>query len=40
MRELADEAATLPIGAVVLLTDGADNAGGVDVATLAELRRR
>ena len=40
MRELADEAATLPIGAVVLLSDGADNSGGVDTATLAELRRR
>jgi uncharacterized membrane protein len=40
MRELADEAATLPIGSVVLLSDGADNTGGVDANTLAELRRR
>jgi hypothetical protein len=40
LKQLADEAATLPIGAVVLMTDGADNSGGVDLATLAELRRR
>lgn len=40
LRQLADEAATLPIGSVVLLTDGADNSGGVDLATLNELRRR
>ncbi|HEY7212878.1 MAG TPA: glutamine amidotransferase [Bryobacteraceae bacterium] len=40
LRELADESATLPIGSVVLLSDGADNAGGIDSATLAELRRR
>ncbi|HEX4747904.1 MAG TPA: glutamine amidotransferase [Bryobacteraceae bacterium] len=40
LKQLADEAATLPIGAVVLMTDGADNSGGVDLDTLAELRRR
>jgi uncharacterized membrane protein len=40
LRQLADEAATLPIGAVVLLSDGADNSGGVDFETLSELRRR
>lgn len=40
LRELASEAATLPIGSVVLLTDGADNSGGIDAGTLAELRRR
>lgn len=40
LRQLAAEAATLPIGSVVLLSDGADNAGGVDAATLAEVRRR
>jgi uncharacterized membrane protein len=40
LRQLADEAATLPIGAVVLMTDGADNTGGIDLDTLAELRRR
>lgn len=40
LRELASEAATLPIGSVVLLTDGADNSGGIDTGTLADLRRR
>lgn len=40
LRQVADEAATLPIGAVVLLSDGADNSGGIDLATLSELRRR
>jgi uncharacterized membrane protein len=40
LRQLADEAATLPIGAIVLLSDGADNSGGVDLDTLSELRRR
>ncbi len=40
LRELADEAATLPVGSVVLLSDGADNSGGIDNDTMAELRRR
>jgi uncharacterized membrane protein len=40
LRQLADEAGTLPIGAVVLLSDGADNTGGVDIETLSEIRRR
>jgi len=40
LRQIADEAGTLPIGAVILLSDGADNSSGVDAATLAELRRR
>ncbi len=40
LRQIADEAATLPIGAAVLLSDGADNSGGIDAGTLSELRRR
>ena len=40
LQQIADEAATLPIGGVVLLSDGADNSGGVDTATLSALRRR
>ncbi len=40
LRQLADEAATLPVGAVVLLSDGGDNAGRIDTETLAELQRR
>jgi hypothetical protein len=40
LHQLAQETATLPIGAVVLLSDGSDNSGGVDLATLNELRGR
>ncbi|MBV9083837.1 MAG: VWA domain-containing protein, partial [Acidobacteriaceae bacterium] len=40
LRQLADEAATLPMGAVVLLSDGADNSRGIDAQTMAELHRR
>lgn len=40
LRQIADEAATLPIGAVVLLSDGADTSGGIDPGTLSELRSR
>ena len=40
LREMAREAASLPLGAVVLLSDGADNSGGIDLSTLAEIRSR
>ena len=40
LRQLTDEAATLPIGSVVFLSDGADNSGGIDLDALSELRRR
>lgn len=40
LHQLAEETATLPIGAVVLLSDGSDNSGGIDLATLNELRGR
>ena len=40
IKQLADETAGLPIGAVVLLTDGADNSGGIDRDTVAALRSR
>jgi uncharacterized membrane protein len=40
LRQIADEAATLPIGAIALLTDGADTTGGIDAATMSELHRR
>jgi uncharacterized membrane protein len=40
LQQLANEAATLPIGAIVLASDGADNAGGIDLKTLTELQRR
>jgi uncharacterized membrane protein len=40
MKELAAEAGTLPIGGVILLSDGADNRSGVELETLNELKRR
>lgn len=40
LKELASQAATLPIGAIVLLSDGADNSGDVEAETLSEVRRR
>ena len=40
LKQFADETADLPIGAVVLLSDGADNSGGIDQGTIAALRNR
>ena len=40
LKEIVGEAATLPIGAIVLLSDGSDNSGGIDLETLSEIRRR
>ena len=40
LHELSQETATLPIGAVVLLSDGSDNSGGIDLATLNEIKGR
>ena len=34
------ESSSLPLGAIVLLTDGADNAGGIDLNTVAAIRRQ
>ena len=34
------ESSALPLGAIVLLTDGADNAGGIDLDTVAAIRRQ
>ncbi len=33
------DASALPVGAIVLLSDGADNAGGIDLQSLSEVRR-
>ena len=38
LKHIAAEASTMPLGAVVLATDGGDNTGGVDRETLAQLR--
>jgi uncharacterized membrane protein len=40
LKEVLADSATLPIGAVVLLSDGADNSGGIDLETIAELKRQ
>ncbi len=40
LHQLADETTDLPIGAVVLLSDGGDNSGGIDRETIAALRNR
>src|SRR5574341_450419 len=39
LKQVVAEGAGLPIGAVVLASDGADNSGGIDLETIAELRR-
>ena len=40
LKEVVADAATLPIGAVVLLSDGADNTGGIDLDTISEIKRQ
>ena len=40
LEQLADQTSGLPIGAVVLLSDGSDNGRGVDADSLAALRDR
>jgi uncharacterized membrane protein len=40
LRQIVSESATLPVGAVVLLSDGADNSGGIDADTIAEFKAR
>lgn len=40
LKQVLADAASLPIGAVVLLSDGADNSGGIDLETISEVRRQ
>jgi uncharacterized membrane protein len=40
LKQLTGETQELPVGAIVLLTDGADNSGGIDAETIAGLRSR
>jgi uncharacterized membrane protein len=40
LKQFAAETSDLPIGAVVLLTDGSDNSGGIDLDTITALRNR
>jgi uncharacterized membrane protein len=39
LKHIAAEAGTMPLGAIVLLTDGGDNTGGVDRETIAQLKQ-
>ena len=39
LNHIASEAGAMPLGAVVMLTDGGDNTGGVDRETIAQLRQ-
>ena len=39
LKHIASEAGTMPLGAIVLLTDGGDNTGGIDRETIAQLRQ-
>ena len=39
LKHITAEASTMPLGAVVLLTDGGDNTGGVDRETLSQVRQ-
>ena len=40
LKKLAAETSDLPVGAVVLLSDGSENAGGIDLETIGALRNR
>jgi uncharacterized membrane protein len=40
LKQLSDETSDLPIGAVVLLSDGADNTGGISADAISALRAR
>ncbi len=40
LKKLAADTSDLPVGAVVLLTDGAENSGGIDLDTISALRNR
>ncbi len=40
LKQVVEDAQSLPIGAVILASDGADNSGGVDLETMSEFRRQ
>jgi uncharacterized membrane protein len=40
LKEVLADAAMLPIGAVVLMSDGADNSGGIDLETISDIKRQ
>jgi uncharacterized membrane protein len=40
LERVLAESSSLPLGAIVLLSDGADNSGGIDLATIEAIRRQ
>lgn len=40
LKEVLADSATLPIGAVILMSDGADNSGGIDLDTISDIKRQ
>jgi uncharacterized membrane protein len=40
LKQLVAETSDLPVGAIVLLSDGSDNSGGIDLDTISALRNR
>jgi uncharacterized membrane protein len=40
LERVLAESSSLPLGAMVLLSDGADNAGGIDLETISGIRRQ
>src|SRR5580693_4806235 len=40
LKEVLADSATLPIGAVVFMSDGSDNSGGIDLDTISEIKRQ
>jgi uncharacterized membrane protein len=40
LKQVLADSASLPIGAMVVASDGADNSGGVDLETISEIRRQ
>ncbi len=40
LEQVLGESSSLPLGAIVLLSDGADNSGGINLETIAAIRRQ
>ena len=40
LKQVSGEASSLPVGALVLLSDGSDNTGGVDLDTISRIRQQ
>jgi uncharacterized membrane protein len=39
LKQVVAESSSLPVGAIVLLSDGAENAGGIDLQTMSAIRQ-